>query len=302
MAAITIHPAQLDRAASAVGDRVMAATRAATKLHGLDVGVEMPPGIQGRVKASVDRAATALTSSVARIGSLSSEMLARSGQAREADQIGKAFGGLLQAAGIKQASLALGGNAAFAASALPADTLRWVNRAGVGLPVAGAAAAGIFSWAKHRDNPFLTAGQKREQVAGETTTSITKTAVTTGASLAAGGAAVGMIGGPPGSAVGAAGGFVAGLAAGVVVGVGTQLLDKKFGITQGFVDDLGEASDDVGTAWEWSKQANDDAVDWVGTAGGDAKEWGGNAVDDVAGGAKDAIGGFGRGLAGRFGG
>lgn len=150
--------------------------------------------------------------------------------------------------------------------------------AGKGLKVTEAMTAGLVSWSKHRDNPWLTSAQRNERIIAETGASVGKTALTMGAAFAAGGAAAGVIAGPGGVALG----YGAGMAVGTATGVALHFADKA-GLTELYVDGFGTV---VGAAG--------DAVIWERNAKRDAREWTARAVVDVAQGAGEVLGAAGK--------
>lgn len=268
MTTITIDPGELKKAAAEVADRVEAAIRAGRALHRLNLSVEMPPFVQGKVRGLVEGAADDLTAASARIGGLSGEMLARSGQAERADEIGKMFGGLLNAAGIKQSSLEMSGKLGkkgkpLFTTGLSGDALKWVKWAGKGLKVTQVLTAGVVSWNKHQNNPWLTAAQRDERIIAETGASAGKMAITTAVGAGAAGAAMGSVVPVAGTVAGAAVGFVAGLAGGVIAGTALHFADK-LGMTESIVDDFERRVDALRAARDWTETAAGDVVDTAG--------------------------------------
>src|SRR5262249_16784051 len=85
---ITIDAAELTVAAPRVTELHLDLTDAVARLAGLDLGVEMPPGVRGRVAAAVDAARTELTGAARAADGLGAAIARRAGLARLADVLG----------------------------------------------------------------------------------------------------------------------------------------------------------------------------------------------------------------------
>ena len=300
--AIVVDPRELKDAADAVADRVELCNRAGRALAGVDLGCEMPAGVAGKVRALVDGARADLIASTARIGPLTADLLSRVDQAKRADQIGKAFGGLLNAAGITADQFKLGGARIplspeelargvdpnskpliFGKSAPPAAALKWASRMGKGLKYLGDA-VNVINVAKNAmANPYLTDEQKKIKIAAEGGSSILKTAM----AAAAGGAVAGSIVPGPGTAAGAAGAFVVGLGVGIGASIGLDKADKKWGGTKAIERDLTKIAADV-------RQGADKVASGVSGAAKDVGRGAdklGAAVKDVGRGAETVVAG-----------
>lgn len=289
---IVVDPFELEAAAGAVGERVELGNRAGAALAAVDLSCEMPPGVAGRVRGLVDGARGDLLASTAGVVGLSTDLLRRVGDAKRADQIGAAFGGLLGAAGMMAGKVKFADSRErrtweqwragvdrnskpkiFGASVPPRSVIAWANKLSRGAGWAGniVSIGGIV--AKTSANPYLTPGQKRSSIGTETATTVGKTVVMVGAgALIAAGA---VLAAPAiGVAAAAAGTFVVATAAAMALGKGLDAADKALGITK------------------HAKPIVHDATVKVGQALQEVERTGQRVEDAVEGAAKDVVGGI----------
>jgi len=289
---IVVDPFELEAAADAIGDRTELANRAGAALGAVDLSCEMPPGVAGRVRGLVDGARADLLASTAGVLALSVDLTNRAGQAKRAEQMASAFGGLLGAGSMmagkftfadarvpltraeKRSGVAPESKPKiFGASAPPKSAVDWANKVGKRLGWAGKVVSVGGIVAKTSANPYLSPGQKRSQIAVESGSSLGKAALTVGAGTVI---AAGVIAASPaiGVAAAAAGTLVVATAAGMAVGKGLDAADKALGITEAVTPVVHDATVQVDRALQGAERAV------------------GKVDDAVEGAAKDVVGGI----------
>jgi hypothetical protein len=288
---IVLDPRELNEAAPRVTELHLNLVDAQARVAGLDLGVEMPPGVRGRVAAHLDAARSRLTAAARSVDGLGADIARRAGLAELADRlttIWLAAGPLAASAGVATAfhrdsasSAAKRGNleAARAYRRYAQTSQRLTRLLGAVGKLVGYGPATIADVR----NPFLTTDQKLGRIAGRATTSaaagaVERAAVGTAARLAigrgAGTVAVAALGGP----------------VGLAVGLTWTVLDYKLDLSGKVADGATWAIDKAGDGAQWlDDHALDPAGDFVADRADEALEVADDAVD-VADDALDAGG------------
>lgn len=286
MNAVVIDYEEMDRAAPQVTDLQLRLTTAAARLRALDLAVEMPPGVRGRVTAELNAARSDLTRAAGNIDGLGPELARRASLARLADALnhvtillaprelflhGKAYRHrrLAKLAALKGD---LGSARSLRAVQFDAEkALRRLARVKLGANVLAPTIDDLL-------NPYLSRGQQAGRFGFRTLTTGAEAVGTSKAAEAAGKVAYNQaikrgFTHQAARLLAARAAFAVGGPVGVGVGVAWTVLDSKFDITEKVGDTAAPVIEGAANAVGDGAQAVDDHVlDPAGNALGDGVE------------------------------
>jgi hypothetical protein len=258
---VVIDYQEMTEAAPRVTELHLKLTAAAALLSGLDFGVEMPPGVRGRVLAQVNAARSDIVRGAKGVDGLGPELAKRAHLAKLADTLDRIW------MATKPLSVQLG---AIKELGDPAAQ-RFAGRALRGLGAVGnVLGIGLPALADLR-NPYLSTDQKIGRTAGRGATAVALGAGTKAATNAALGRLTTMLG--TRAAAVAVGGPI-----GLGIGVAWTVLDYKFNLSPKIAEGATWAVDKAG---EGAQAFDDHVLDPVGDFAADRAEDVEDGVDTV---------------------
>jgi hypothetical protein len=258
---VVIDYQEMINAAPRVTELHLKLTAAAALLSGLDFGVEMPPGVRGRVLAQVNAARSDIVRGAKGIDGLGAELAERAHLARLADKLERIGMATEPLTGQLEAIKELGDPAA----------QKFAGRALRGLGALGhVLGVGLPTFADLR-NPFLSTDQKIGRTAARGGTAVALGAGTKVATDAALGRLTTMLG--TRAAAVAVGGPI-----GLGIGVAWTLLDYKFNLSPKIAEGATWAVDKIG---DGAQEFDDHVLDPVGDFAADRAEDVADGADKV---------------------